>query len=172
MNAALQAVAERDLLAQPASVYELIRRTRDANSALLCGDIETYLQLVEHAPDFTLMQPFGGPVVRGFDPSSAHRAELSAFFDAGPCHVELVQARASGDLVVLVLIERQYGRVGDQPDQQWDLRVTLVYGRESGRWQLVHRHADPLVDRIGIGAAAALARGDRPGLPAEGTANA
>ncbi len=172
MNPALQAAAEHDSPAQPASVYELIRRTRDANTALLRGDARTYLQLIEHAADFTLMQPFGGPVVRGFDPSPAHLAELSSFFDAGPCHVQLVQARASGDLVVLVLIERQYGRVGDQPDQQWDLRVTLVYARESGRWQLVHRHADPLVQRIEMGEAASLARGDRIRTPEKRAASA
>ena len=72
-----------------------------------------------------------------------------------------MQARASSDLVVLVLIERQYGEVGGLPDQEWALRVTMVYARESGRWQLVHRHADPLVDRITLEEAAALARGDR-----------
>jgi ketosteroid isomerase-like protein len=151
--------SEGDSPIQPQAVYELIRRTRDANTALLRGDVETYLKLIELADDFTLMQPFGGPVNRGFDPSPEHRAELSAFFDAGPCQVELVQARASGDLVVLVLIERQVGRVGDVPDQEWALRVTLVFARDQERWQLVHRHADPLVERIAVAQAAALARG-------------
>src|SRR5690606_11078430 len=101
----------------------------------------------------------------GFDPSPGHLAELAAFFDAGPCHVELLQARASNDLVVLVLNERQYGRVGGQRDQEWALRVTLVYARDAGRWQLLHRHADPLVGHIGIEQAAALARGDQLAVP-------
>jgi len=30
----------------------------------------------------------------------------------------------------------------------------------SGRWELVHRHADPLIERIDVAQAAALARGD------------
>jgi ketosteroid isomerase-like protein len=66
---------------------------------------------------------------------------------------------ASGDLVVLVMIERQHGEVGGLPDQEWSLRVTQVYRREGSEWQLVHRHADPLVHRISLEQAATLARG-------------
>jgi ketosteroid isomerase-like protein len=57
------------------------------------------------------------------------------------------------------MIERQHGEVGGLPDQGWPLRVTQVYRREAGEWLLVHRHADPLVHRIGLEQAAALARG-------------
>jgi ketosteroid isomerase-like protein len=57
----------------------------------------------------------------------------------------MVQTYASGDLVVLVLLERQHGEVGGLPPQDWDLRVTLVYRSEGSQWRLVHRHADPLV---------------------------
>jgi ketosteroid isomerase-like protein len=66
---------------------------------------------------------------------------------------------ASGDLVVLVVIERQHGEVGGLPDQDWSLRVTQVYRHSRAGWELVHRHADPLVHPIGIDRAAALARG-------------
>ena len=36
------------------------------------------------------------------------------------------------------------------------------YGRDGREWQLVHRHADPLVNRITVPQAAALARGTAP----------
>jgi hypothetical protein len=45
------------------------------------------------------------------------------------------------------------------PDQDWSLRVTLVYRRQGAEWWLVHRHADPLVRHVGLETAAALARG-------------
>jgi hypothetical protein len=66
---------------------------------------------------------------------------------------------ASGDLAVLAVIERQHGEVGGLPDQDWSLRVTLVYRRQGAEWWLVHRHADPLVRNVGLETAAALARG-------------
>jgi ketosteroid isomerase-like protein len=46
------------------------------------------------------------------------------------------------------MIERQHGRIGDQPDQDLSIRVTHVYRRAGGDWQLVHRHADPLVSAM------------------------
>ena len=151
--------------AQPEAVYQLIRRTAEANSALVRGDLKTYLERIRLADDFTLMQPFGGPVNRGFDPSPEHLAALACFFQAGGFNQELVQARASNDLVVLVLIERLHGRIGGLPAQDWSLRVTLVFAREADEWQLVHRHADPLVDRISAELAAALARGSAVSTP-------
>ena len=44
-------------------------------------------------------------------------------------------------------------------DQDWSLRVTLVFQHEETEWQLVHRHADPLVHAISMEHMAALARG-------------
>ena len=62
-------------------------------------------------------------------------------------------------LELVVMIERQHGQVGGLPDQDWPLRVTQIYRRDGSDWLLVHRHADPLVDAIGLEQAAALARG-------------
>ncbi len=73
--------------------------------------------------------------------------------------MELVESYASGDLVVLVVIERQHGQVGGLPDQDWSLRVTWVFRREGSAWRLVHWHADPLVHAISFEHLAALARG-------------
>src|SRR5215211_4896399 len=49
---------------------ELVRRTAEAASALIRGDIRTYITLIPHADDYTLMDPFGGEPTRGL----THRA--------------------------------------------------------------------------------------------------
>ncbi|MBN8903092.1 MAG: hypothetical protein BGO51_09510 [Rhodospirillales bacterium 69-11] len=106
------------------------------------------------------MQPFGGAVVHRLDPSPEHLARLGGFFRNGDFTQEIVQAIASGDVAVLVTIERQSVEVGGLPRQEWPLRVTLVFRREDGEWRLAHRHADPLVRGISLDQAAALARGE------------
>jgi ketosteroid isomerase-like protein len=85
---------------------------------------------------------------------------LAGFFRGGESSLEVFQTYASGDLVVLVVVERQHGEVGGLPDQDWSLRVTLVYRRDGSGWRLAHRHADPLVHGLGEAEAAAIARGD------------
>jgi hypothetical protein len=39
---------------------ELIRRTAEATSAFILGDMRGYLALITHADDYTPMAPFGG----------------------------------------------------------------------------------------------------------------
>ncbi len=84
---------------------------------------------------------------------------MKGFFRGGTGTAELVGGCASGDLAVLAMIGRARARIADIPEQDWSLRVTLVFRREDGGWRLVHRHADPLVARISWERLAELARG-------------
>jgi ketosteroid isomerase-like protein len=152
---AREAVTDKD-------VADVTKRSAEANTALVRGDIDGYLALIEHAKDYTLMAPFGGEPTRGFDTSSEHKAATARFFKSGTFHQEVVETYHSGDLVVLVTVERVRGEVGGLPEQDWSLRVTQVFRRDGTGWQLVHRHADPLVKGVSLVQAAALARGDRP----------
>ncbi len=140
-------------------IADLVRKTEARASAFMRGDMDRWSGLTRIAEDFTLMQPFGGEASRGFDMSPERLARLASYFRNGDAKVELVQSYASGDLAVLAVIERQHGEVGGLPDQDWSLRVTLVYRRQGAEWWLVHRHADPLVRDVGLETAAALARG-------------
>jgi ketosteroid isomerase-like protein len=54
----------------------------------------------------------------------------------------------SGDLAYTVTIERSEARVsGAGSVAPMALRVTHVFRKEDGVWKLVHRHADPLMDK-------------------------
>ena len=139
-------------------VTELVRSTADAASAYIRGDIRRYLTLIKHGDDYTLMAPYGGEPRRGFDTKEALE-NTPKMFRGGEADLDLVESYASGDMAVLVAIERQHGEVSGMPDQDWSLRVTLVFRREGLEWLLVHRHADPLVHTISMEHMAVLARG-------------
>lgn len=139
------------------TVAELVQRSEKANAALLRGDVETYLGLITLSEDFTLMSPFGGTPSHGSYTKEKWET-IGRFFRNGTLRQELVQAYGNDDMVVLALIEHCHGEVGGLPDQEWPLRVTLVYRRDGSEWHLVHRHADPLANGITLNQAALLAR--------------
>jgi ketosteroid isomerase-like protein len=140
-------------------VSRLVERLEEAASAYMRGDMEHYLELVHHARGFTLLAPGGGPPVSYENRADGVRASVG-FFKGGESRLENVEVHAWDDTVVVALIERQHGEVGGLPDQDWSLRVTQVFRRVDAGWQLVHRHADPLVHPLPPELAAALARGE------------
>jgi ketosteroid isomerase-like protein len=147
------------LAAAEDAVADLIKVAEEKNAAFMRGDMDRWAKITRIAPDFTLMQPFGGPTSHGFDASPKRLAELAQYFRNGRTKLQVAQTYRSERLVVLVMIEQQQAEVGGLPEQDWSLRVTEVYRKEGSEWQLAHRHADPLVHRITLEQAAALARG-------------
>lgn len=141
-------------------VAELTRVMAEASSAFIRGDMRTYATLMRHADDYTLMAPSGGEPRRGFDESDETLEALARYFRGGEAELQVFETYVSGDLAVLVAIERQHGIIGNLPEQDLSLRVTLVFRRDTSEWRLVHRHADPLVHAISEAHLAALARGD------------
>jgi ketosteroid isomerase-like protein len=139
-------------------VSALIDETAEAAAAWMRGDMDRYLDLTHHAAGFTLVAPTGGPATQHADRHSEFRGWTSIFAD-GEAQLEVAATHAWGDTVVLVMVERQHGRAGDLPDQDLSLRVTHVYRRNGSTWELVHRHADPLVNPLSLERLATLFRG-------------
>jgi ketosteroid isomerase-like protein len=140
-------------------VAQLIERTEQQARLFDSGDMRRWHQMIEVSDDFTLMQPFGGPVTHGFDDSDAHLDRLSQLFRNGDARIDVEQVYATGEMVVLVFVEQQTGEVHGMPMQEWPLRVTQVYRRSGDTWQTVHRHADPLVHKLSVQHTADLAAG-------------
>jgi ketosteroid isomerase-like protein len=140
-------------------VEALVRRAADGNAAFMRGDMKAWSSHLPLADDILLMTPFGGQPSRGFASSDENLAKLSRYFTSGTTSFELLAAYAADDLVVLAAIERQVAEVGGLPEQDWSLRVTLVFQRRGSEWLLAHRHADPLVRHVGLAGAAEIARG-------------
>ena len=141
-------------------VSELIDLWSAASQAYLNGDLPTYARLARHGDDYTLTPPYGGNPRRGFDGSDDAVESTARTFQGGTVDLEVFETYASGDLAVLVAVERQHGTVAPLPSQDWSLRITLVFRRDHVGWRLVHRHADPLTRPVDPPLFAAIARGD------------
>lgn len=74
--------------------------------------------------DMTIFGPFGGEAGRG--PGLADRQKQAArLFGGGTGSCEVVKTMVSGDVVVLVLVERNEAVVqGSEDPQRWVLRTT------------------------------------------------
>lgn len=142
------------------TLAEMIRRTEAMTLAFNTGEARQWYELARPADDVTLMAPFGGPTVRGFDSGPDYLARLSRLYRNGDARLEGMEAYASEDLIVLAFVERQRIEVHGLPSQDWSLRVTQVYRRDGADWELVHRHADPMVRALPLERVAAIARGD------------
>lgn len=140
-------------------VADLVAQVEESADALMAGDVDRYLAFIHHAEDYTLLNPAGGPARRGFDDSPESRRAMAQMFQSGSAKLDLIETYASGDLVVLVTLERNHGVVGGLPEQDWSLRVTWVFRRTQSGWELAHRHADPLVHPITAEQLSALAHG-------------
>ncbi len=138
---------------------DVLAMTEAAGNAWMCGDFDGgYGAVLTERDDASIYGPFGGPAVNSTRMwTDVGRVGVKQFRN-GHAKVRLVQSYASGDLLVLVLLEEQSGEVGGVHDQPWSLRVTQVYRRENGKWRVVHRHADPLVKRRSLLETAAIAR--------------
>ena len=140
-------------------VARLVERAAESNDAFMNGDMARWIALTPHSDGFSLVSPFGGWTTGGFDASPERLAEMAAYFTSATTSLEVISTHASADMIVLVVVERQQGIVGGLPPQDWSLRVTLVFRRNGAAWELVHRHADPLVRRITLNRLAGLASG-------------
>lgn len=140
------------MASQDPVVIELLERCRRDHHAWINGDGSGYAL----PADGTILggiggYGFGGPL------TTERQAALARQWRSGIGEVELVNAAVQGDIAWLAMIER--ARVTIDPaggEQRWDLRITEIFRRVDGRWERVHRHADPLVDRRSLDEVLAL----------------
>lgn len=127
---------------------DLMGEARAALDSITKGNADGYKALYSEAEDITLGNPFGGfgrgkdAVYEQLDRAASH------YRDGETAAFETVMQSVRPDLAYTVEIERFRAKVGGQ-DHLSDLalRVTCIYRRETDGWRLVHRHADPRVER-------------------------
>lgn len=122
-----------------------------AQSRFINGDPTLWKQNSSHRDDTTILGGFGGYGEKGWDAVGARYDWASSQYKGGAAtmKVEYINIGVSGDLGFTVAIERQEGvRVGDQQNPtRRALRATQIFRKEDGAWKLLHRHADPLIEK-------------------------
>jgi hypothetical protein len=140
--------------ATDAEIARLVDELDRGRQAWIGGALET--AATDHMVQddaMTIFGPFGGEAAV----VGPMQAKIAALFHGGTGRCELVKAMADGDLLVLVMIERNdvtFG--GHATPQPWVLRTTQVFRRDGARWRRLHRHADPLITRRSLDETLAL----------------
>lgn len=142
----------RPASASDASFRAFLSQWERAQSRFINGDPTLWKQNASHNDDATILGAFGGYGEKGWGAVGARYDWASSQYKSGGAtvHVEYINIVVSGDLAFTVGIERQEGaRVGDQQSPtRRALRATQIFRREDGVWKLLHRHADPLVEKL------------------------
>ena len=124
-----------------------------ADAEFVAGRAGGYQDLYSHHDDVTIFGAFGGHE-QGWDAVGPRIAWAAAQFTPSSAEGErtLLTATFGTELGYTVSLEGAPGvtTVGST-DMSW-LRVTHVYRLEDDRWKIVHRHADPLVEKVPPGA--------------------
>lgn len=140
--------------APPAAVGESSFKTflaewESAQARLLEGDAAQWKRMSSQGGDATIMGAFGGyergwkEVGPRYDWAAAQYRERKAVVKT-----EYLNVWVSGDMAFTVAVERQEeARAGGQSPLRRELRATQVFRREGGSWRLLHRHADPLMEK-------------------------
>jgi hypothetical protein len=139
-------------------VQELVRALEAERQAWVEGRFDPNAGgMMIQATDMTIFGPFGGEAGAGGPELAARQKRVNSSFRGGSGHCEVVRSIASGDLVVLVMMERnQVTFAGRTEPHAWTLRTTQVFRRDGDRWVRLHRHADPLLSRRSLDATLAL----------------
>ena len=131
------------------SFQAFLPRWEEAQSAFLNGNSALWKQRASQTDDATIFGAFGGYEKGWNEVGPRYDWVASQFKPSGARKtVEYLNAGVSGDLAFTVAIERDEVRLSSQEKSTARaLRVTQVFRRVNGAWKLLHRHADPLLEK-------------------------
>lgn len=140
----------RSTRAGDSSFQAFLRRWEEAQSRFITGDPTLWKQNASQRDDATILGAFGGYEKGWNEVGPRYDWASSQYKDSGAkMKVEYLNTGVSGNLGFTVAIERQEEvRLGGQQNPtQRALRVTQIFRKEGGAWKLMHRQADPLMEK-------------------------
>jgi ketosteroid isomerase-like protein len=132
-----------------ASFQAFLRQFEDGVRRFINGDPTSWKQHASHRSDVTIMGAWGAYEKGWTEAGARYDWAAARFKESGATPAfEYISSGVSGDLAYTVAIERSKVRVtGQDTPAAMPLRVTHIFRRENGQWRLIHRHADPLMDK-------------------------
>jgi ketosteroid isomerase-like protein len=132
---------------ESSDVQAAIDRVLAATKAFLNGDAEPYKACWSHGDDVSIFGGRGAYEV-GWEEVGPRLEWVAASFADGTLDYELLVMHEGSDFAVTVGIERNTFTLADASSPaRNELRVTHVYRREHDGWKVVHRHADPIIEK-------------------------
>ena len=131
------------------AVFRAVLATFEAGlTRFVNGNPNLWKRHVSLGDGVTIFGGWGGYAC-GRDVEARYDWAASQFRESGASvRVEYLSIVVSGDLAYTASIERSDVRVGDQYEQvEMALRVTHIFQRSDGAWKLLHRHADPMIEK-------------------------
>jgi ketosteroid isomerase-like protein len=126
---------------------EAMTRLTAAQRDFVNGDGAGIKRLFSHGEDVTVLGGFGG-FEHGWKEVGPRLDWAASHFAGGSYSQETLSATVGSDVACLVSQERwSYATPQQHQETLLELRVTQVFRREEGHWRLVHRHADPLLQK-------------------------
>jgi SnoaL-like domain len=117
-------------------------RLESAEHEFAQGRPAAFKALWSHDDEVSLCGGFGG-TESGWNKVAARLDWASSQISEGTRSSEEIRSTVGADFAYIVQTERIRFRVPGRAEQSTlDLRVTMVFRRESEGWRIVHRHAD------------------------------
>ena len=121
-------------------------------TSFINGDPSLWKQNSSQTDDATIFGAFGGYGEKGWKEVGPRYDWASSQYKPSEAKikVEYLSIIVSSDLAYTVGIERSEAILGDmKKTAPRVLRATQIFRKENGEWKLLHRHADPLIEKKG-----------------------
>jgi ketosteroid isomerase-like protein len=131
------------------SFHQFLPQFEEGTTRFINGDPALWIEHVSQNDDATIMGGWGA-YEQGWDEVGPRYDWAAArFMESGvKMEVEYLASGVSDELAYTVAIERSEALiVGQDQPAPLALRVTHLFRMEDGEWKLIHRHADPLMEK-------------------------
>jgi ketosteroid isomerase-like protein len=113
----------------------------EALNRAINGDPVPIIEVWSHGSDVTAMHPLGGRET-GWEEVRASWEQVAQGFSDGQVSIEdLVVVPLADDVAYTLGTEQGQAKLGEET-VSIDWRVTNIYRREEGEWNVVHHHTD------------------------------
>lgn len=131
------------------ALSEHLKRFEHATNQFVSGNPAEWLALASRRDDATIMGAWGAYELGWKEVGPRYDWAAARFKPSdAKLKVEYLSHAVSGDLAYTVAIERSEALViGQDKPRPLQLRVTHIFRKERDGWKLMHRHADPLINK-------------------------